>query len=107
MLDDLESNIFQEDKVESTSDKFALTKFILPDSFQNVKILAMSASRKYIFLVSGNSELLRIESNTLRPINQAYTIPPPEEMSKFYENFTKIWTDREGNHSIIRLNKGI
>ena len=107
MLDDLESNIFQEDKIESTSDKFSLTKFNLPDSFQKAPILAMSASRKYIFLVSGNYELLRIESDTLKPINQAYTIHPPEKMPNYYENITKIWTDREGNHSIIRLNRGV
>ncbi len=107
MLDDLESNIFQEDKVESTTNKFSLTRFNLPDSFQNNKILAMSSSKKYIYLVGANSELFRIESDTLKPINQSYTIPKLEEMPKFYENFPKIWTDREGNHSIIRLNRGI
>ena len=107
MLDDLESKILQEDKVESTSDKFALNRFNLPMSQQNVNILSMSSSKKYIYLVTERSELLRIESNTLKPIQQAYTIPSPETRPKFYENLTKIWTDRSGNHSIIRYNRGI
>ena len=74
MLDDLESNILQEDKVESTSNKFALNRFNLPLSQQNVNILSMSTSKKYIYLVTDRSELLRIESDTLKPIQQAYTI---------------------------------
>ena len=107
MLDDLESKILQEDKVESTSDKFALSRFNLPVSQQNVNILSMSSSKKYIYLVTERSELLRIESVSLKPIQQAYTIPSPETIPKFYEPLTKIWTDREGNHSIIRFNRGI
>ena len=107
MLDDLETNILQEDKVESTSDKFSLSHFNLPASQQNVNILSMSSSKKYIFLVTDRSELLLIESETLRPIQQAYTIEKPETYGKFYENITKIWTDRAGNHSIIRHNRGI
>ena len=107
MLDDLESNILQEDKVESTSNKFALNRFNLPLSQQNVNILSMSTSKKYIYLVTDRSELLRIESDTLKPIQQAYTIPTPENTTKFYENLTKIWTDRGGNHSIIRYNRGV
>ena len=107
MLDDLESKILQEDKVESTSDKFALNRFNLPMSQQNINILSMSSSKRYIYLVTERSELLRIESNTLKPIQQAYTIPNPETKPKFYENLTKIWTDRNGNHSIIRYNRGI
>ena len=107
MLDDLESNIMKEDKVESTSNKFALNRFNLPGSQQNVNILSMSSSKKYIYLVTDHSELLRIESDTLKPIQQAYTIPNPETIPKFNENLTKIWTDREGNHSIIRYNRGI
>ena len=85
MLDDLETNILQEDKVESTSDKFSLSHFNLPASQQNVNILSMSSSKKYIFLVTDRSELLLIESETLRPIQQAYTIEKPETNGKFYE----------------------
>ena len=107
MLDDLESNILQEEKVERTSNKFALKQFILPGSQQNVNILSMSISKKFTYVITDHSELLRIESESLRPIQQAYTIPSSGYGENFVENFTKIWTDRAGNHSIIRANGGI
>ena len=105
MLDDLETNLMQEDKSESTSNKFSLTPFNLPGSPQNVNILSMSVSKKFIYLVTDHSELLRIESDTLKPIQQAYSMRPKDgKAGKFHEFFTKIWTDRAGNHSIIRDN---
>ena len=106
MLDDLESNIMKDDNIESTSNKFSLKHFNLPGSQQNINILSMSASKKFIYLVTDHSELLRIESNTLEPIQQAYSIKSSENENsiKFHEPLTKIWTDREGNHSIIRYN---
>ena len=107
MLDDLETNLLQEDKVESTSSKFALKHFNLPPSQQNVTILSMSSSKKYIYLVTDHSELLLIESETLKPVQQAFTIEKSQNYEKFNENITKIWTDRAGNHSIIRHNRGI
>jgi len=109
MIDDLESNIMQEDNVESTSNKFSLKRFDLPFTQQNINILSMSVSKKYIFLVTENSELLRIESDTLEPIHQAYSIESSSINgdNEFQENITKIWTDREGNHSIIRYNDKI
>ena len=107
MLDDLESNIIKEEKSESTSNKFPLSRFSLPVSQQNVNILSMSTSKRFIYLVTDRSELLRIESESLKLLQQAFNIDPPQTPPKFYENLTKIWTDREGNHSIIRYNKGI
>ena len=50
MLDDLESNILQEDKVESTSNKFALNRFNLPVSQQNVNILIYKPIFIFYFL---------------------------------------------------------
>ena len=107
MLDDLETNILQEDKVESTSNKFALKQFNLPPSQPNVTILSMSSSKKYIYLVTDRSELLLIESETLKPLQQAFTIEKAQNYETFNENITKIWTDRAGNHSIIRHHNGI
>ena len=106
MLDDLESNILREDKVESTSNKFLLESFHLPRYQQNISISSMSKSKQYIYLVTESSELLRIESDTLKPIEQAYTIPSSYSGQKYYEHFSKIWTDRGGNHSIIRSSLG-
>jgi len=109
MIDDLESNIMQEDNIESTSNKFSLKRFDLPFTQQNINILSISVSKKFIFLVTENSELLRIDSETLEPIHQAYSIESSSISGDniFQENFTKIWTDREGNHSIIRYNDKI
>ena len=90
MLDDLESNILQEEKVERTSNKFALKQFILPGSQQNVNILSMSISKKFTYVITDHSELLRIESESLRPIQQAYTIPSSGYGENFVENFTKL-----------------
>ena len=106
MINDLESNINQSGDMESTSNKFPLKKlyFNLPGFQSNINILCMSISKKYIFLLTDRAELLRIESNTLKPDNQAYTIRSDDKsQGNFKENFTKIWTDRAGNHSIIRF----
>ena len=107
MLNDLESNILQEDNPQSTSDKFPLKKFVLPGSQQNINILAISTSKRYIYIVtqSGDrgAELLRIESDTLKPIQQAYSIRSTLDNSNTHDlTLTKIWTDRCGNHTIIR-----
>ena len=42
--------------------------------------------------------------NDLSSLNQAHKMRPESSKltQKFKENFTKIWTDREGNHNIIR-----
>ena len=106
MINDLESNITQTGDMESTSDKFSLKKFNfnLPGFQSNINILCMSVSKKYIFLLTDRGDLLRIESNTLKPDNQAYTIRSDDKSKgNFKENFTKIWTDRAGNHCIIRF----
>ena len=102
MIDDLESN-FQTDNIESTSDKFPMTQCNLPGTQENI-ILSMSASKKYIYLVTDRGELLLMESKTLNPIQQSFPIKSSHHSgsSSFKENFTKIWTDRAGNHNIIR-----
>ena len=102
MIDDLESNM-QTDNIESTSDKFPMSQCNLPGT-ENINILSMSASKKYIYLITDKGELLCMESKTLNPIQQSFSIHSSHhsDSSSFKENFTKIWTDRAGNHSIIR-----
>ena len=65
----------------------------------------MSTSRKYIYIITESSELLFMESSNLSPIKQAFSIHSEDSGSSihFKENITRIWTDREGNHNIIRL----
>jgi len=83
----LEGVSLREDKVESTSNKFLLESFHLPRYQQNISISSMSKSKQYIYLVTESSELLRIESDTLKPIEQAYTIPSSYSGQKYYEHF--------------------
>jgi hypothetical protein len=110
MINDLDSNFIETDNIESTSDKFLLKpfNFELPGQ-QSLNILCMSTSKKYIYLVTYRAELLCIESKTLKPVYQAYSFRVNETSSsfKFKEHFTRIWTDRAGNHSIIRYNERI
>ena len=106
-LDDLEENIMKEENPQSTSDRFPLKKFNLPN-FQG-KIVSMSSSKKYIYFVTDIGELFRLKSNDLSSLNQAYKIRPESSKSSttFKEKFTKIWTDKAGNHSIIRFKNSI
>ncbi len=109
MINDLESNIMKIENTESTSDKFPLKRINFPALQDNSNILCMSSSKKNIFLITDRAELLLIESKTLNPIRQSYSIIPEQTStpsgpsSKFKENITKIWTDRAGNHCIIRF----
>ena len=105
MINDLESNIISSENLELSSDNFIIKSLNLQNTFQNLSIVCMSVSKKYIYLFTDHAELLCIESNTLKPIKQAYSINASEAsgISRFKENFTKIWTDRAGNHTIIRF----
>ena len=108
MINDLESNIMKIDNTECTTDKFPLKHINFPGLQDNTNILCMSSSKKFIFLITERAELLAIESKTLNPVRQAYSIlsdqsTPSGSSIKFNENLTKIWTDRSGNHSIIRF----
>ena len=102
MIDDLESNM-QADGKESTSDKFTMIQSKLPGAQQNINILSMSTSKKYLYLLTDKGEILCINSKTLEPLQQSFSISSSNNISNsFKENFTKIWTDRAGNHNIIR-----
>lgn len=94
----------QSNYIESSSNKFPMTQCMLPGSQQEVNILSMSSSKKNLYLVTDNAEVLCLESKTLNPIQQSFSITSSSSSSStlFKENFTKIWTDREGNHNIIR-----
>jgi len=108
MIDDFESNM-QTNNIESDFDKFPMSKCELPGNQQSVNILSMSSSKKYLYLVTENSEILCMDSKTLNPIQNAFSIPNSSNSKSvpFKEKLTKIWTDREGNHSIIRYNNKI
>ena len=111
IVDDIETEILQEEsekKEESTSNKFNLSSLNHPLlNLNDNNMLSISTSKKYIYILKENSELILFESKTLRPIMKSHKIPPPQNNSKFKENLTKIWSDREGNHNIIRHNGSI
>ena len=106
-LDDFEENIMKEENIQSTSDEFQLKRFNLPN-FQG-KIVSMSSSKKFLYFVTDIGELFRLKSNDLSSLNQAHKLRPESSKSSFQfkEKFTKIWTDRAGNHSIIRHKNSI
>ena len=103
MIDDLESNM-QPDNMQSSSDKFPMTQCQVPGSQSDINILYMTSSKKYLYLLTENGEILCIESKTLNPIQQSFSLSSSSSSgsNSFKENLTKIWTDRVGNHNIIR-----
>lgn len=108
MIDDLEAEFLQEEqKEESTTNKFPLTTFNHPSLKPSSTILSMSVSKKFIYLLTNDSQILLIQSYTLIPYQKIIKIPPPLSNSKFKENLSKIWSDRSGNHNMIRHKGGI
>ena len=103
MIDDLES-IIHTDEVENISDKFPMKQLKVPGTQQDINILCISCSKKFIYLITDRGELTYIDSKTLEPIQQSFSIISSNNnnSNEFKENFTKIWTDREGNHNVIR-----
>ena len=83
--------------------KFQINECELPEQYHYLNILSVSSSKKYIYLLSKRGELLFLESKTLNPINISYCINSSYNCNNsFKEYLTKIWTDRNGNHNIIR-----
>ena len=101
MIDDDEEP--QENQIISSSIKFPFSPLNHPNIQPNSNILYMSASKKCIYILTGQSKIFCLDSSTLKPIKQSFSIIYNEAPSNFKENITKIWTDREGNHSIIRF----
>jgi hypothetical protein len=108
IFDDLENEILLggENEEENPSNKFHIKQFYHPN-LKNQRILSMSKSKKYIYLLTDKSELLLIDSVSFMPVREIYNIPPSESKVKFKENLTKIWSDSCGNHNIIRYRNGI
>ena len=108
MIDDFESKIMYGEKANSTSDKFELKEFDLDEEQRNETIISMSSSRKNIFFLTESHNLFLVDSVSLKTISESYSLPDPKEPNVFKEKgFNKIWSDREGNHCIIRHNNAI
>ena len=98
-----ENEISKENEIINSSIKFPFYPLNHPDIKENSNILCMSGSKKYIYMLTDQAKIFCLNSSTLKPIKQSYSIIYNEAPSNFKENITKIWTDREGNHSIIRF----
>ena len=108
MIDDFEDRVMYGENVNSTSDKFSLTHFSLNEEQRNETIIAMCSSKKNIFFLTENHNLFLVDSISLQTINELYSLNEPKEANDFKEkDFNKIWSDREGNHCIIRHNNAI
>ena len=104
MINDLESDNLQREEILIKSQKFPISKLSLPYRKTDFNILSVSVSKKFIFIITGNAELLLIDNTTNEPNNQAFSIISETSQGNFKERLTKIWTDREGNHSIVSFN---
>ena len=105
MASDLREEKKVKEIIKSLSSKLLINSFAMPEDFDNSNILSMSISKKYIFLFTASSNLFRIESESLKLLSPI-SIQILESKSNFKENLTKIWSERSGNHCIIR-HKGI
>ena len=103
-MEDIINNLLKDDKEEKINHQFPIKECRVPGEYQYINILSMSASKKYIYLIEEHGELLFLDSKTLNPFQFSFKISSFNNIynPKFKENFTKIWTDREGNHNIIR-----
>ena len=111
MINDIESNLQSDEKHESTSDLFELKKF-KTNNIHNLQseILAVASSKKFTFIVTKKAEVFKYQVNNLDSLNYAYSLKPnlnieiPEEKKKkFNDDLVHIWTDRIGNHTIIKF----
>ena len=105
-MEDIFSNILKDDKIDKIQNnhQFPIKECRVPGEYQYINILSISVSKKYIYLIEEHGELLFLDSKTLNPFQFSFKISSFNNTynPKFKENFTKIWTDREGNHNIIR-----
>ena len=89
--------------LKSISTKLVINSFAMPEDIDNSTILSMTTSKKYIFLFTDSANLFRIENDSLKLLPPS-PIQIAETKSNYKENLTKMWTERSGNHCIIRHN---
>ena len=98
----------KDEEINKIKSRYQMEKCEAPGEKQNINILAISVSKKYIYLIVESLkcvELLYMDSKTLNPIQNSFFISP--YYHTFKGNFTKIWSDRAGNHNIIRYKEKI
>lgn len=100
-MEDIESNLNQEEHEGGTSDLFELDQWDMP-SIQN-KIFSIAASEQFLYIITKNGDVIRWSIGNSDTLTQSYSLPmtktPP---SNSPEKLTKIFCDRKGNHAIIK-----
>ena len=106
MYFDLESNIIQDDKPDSTSDKFRLEKSRTLDV--QGEILAMTQAKNFFYFVTF-TDIYKWDRTNDDSLNQAYTLQPEGKSSTemFKDQTTRIWSDHSGTHVLIKHNNHI
>ena len=101
--------ILNNDKYKKDSIKFEIVQCNLPGENQNLDIISVDVTKKYIYLLADNDHLFYLESKTLKPIQISFLINTSDtyKVNRLEEDFSKIWADRAGNHCIIRHKKKI
>jgi hypothetical protein len=94
--------IVNENDSKNNPEHFIFEKLILQCVKDNSKIVFISASKTSLFVLMDDNILYLYDSKTFNQIKKFFQIPFFSLKSPCFEN-TKIWTDRSGNHSIIRI----
>lgn len=102
---DIESNLIQEEKQESTSDMFELQHWDLP-SIQK-EILSIAISKQFIYILTQKNVVYRWSVGNLDSLRQEYTIPVPQEIANKTcpPQDACVFCDPTGNHALIKYNK--
>lgn len=100
--DDLETNINQDDQEEGTSDLFELYPWDIPN-LQGL-IAGIATSEQFLYIITKEGDIIRFQGGKSETLRNLYSLPtnPKNPPSNAPEKLTKIFTDRKGNHAIIK-----
>lgn len=102
---DIESNLIQEEKQESTSDMFELIHWDL-SGIRN-EILSIATSKRFIYILTQKNVVYRWTLGNSDSLKQEYTIPVPQEIANQTcpPQDACVYCDPIGNHALIKYNK--
>lgn len=100
-MEDIESNLNQEELEGGTSDLFELES--LDYLVNKTKIESIVSSEKYLYLLTQEGGVKRLQNNNEASYRQLYSLPESKHSSITPKKYnSKIFCDRIGNHCIIK-----
>ncbi|MCQ2819415.1 MAG: hypothetical protein MJ252_19305 [archaeon] len=100
-MEDIESNLNQDDQEVGTSDLFDLEQWEIPNLPR--RIASITTSRQFTYIITQDGEILRWVAGNSDSLKNLYSLPTPKNPpSNSPEKVTKIFCDRSGNHAIIK-----